>query len=572
MNFKYKALLLFVILLLGLILCSFLGGNCGINHREGFTKKTTTTSGNLNTVATYYGPNGNTAQIVKNANNTYSIVVGDCSGNDCSGNDVSGNDVSGSMIDCSCNYTIYTSSTTSTSYELTVFYGTNGGVARVIRVDNGNTAIEITLPNGTIELFTVTKTPYYTKQNYPKFDGWPSTQPQQQPNQNYDNYNHYSGLSVSTVYYGPNGATAKVVETANSYNIIVTYPNGQTSIFSSNTNVSVNNIYVTTYYGSNGGKAVFINNSSNGQYALEVTLPNGTAILFTVNNPQTFNPDYINNTSYGTSNTSGSYNSSVSSNSYVYPPATSNNSITSTIYYGPYGATARIVQTADSYYIIVTYPNGQTTIYKTNNPVNSNNIYITIYYGENGGKAVFINGNSGNYALEITMPNGNIILFTVTPTTTSNNYDSSANTTNTTNGSPYNASTTPNTYNTTNTYPGAMGGMGAMGAMGGMGGMGGASSSYNYSSSLPPGIPGSQIPPGSEDLYILKSEVVPPVCPACPILPCNVNGEKETCPPCPACARCPQPNFDCKKVPNYDALAEEYIPVPVLNDFSQFGM
>ena len=157
MNFKYKALLLFVILLLGLILCSFLGGNCGINHKEGFTKKTTTSSLNLNTVATYYGPNGNTAQIVKNANNTYSIVVGDCSGNDCSGNDISGNDVSGSMVDCSCNYTIYTSSSTSTSYELTVFYGTNGGVARVIRVDNGNTAIEITLPNGTIELFTITK-------------------------------------------------------------------------------------------------------------------------------------------------------------------------------------------------------------------------------------------------------------------------------------------------------------------------------------------------------------------------------------------------------------------------------
>lgn len=65
MNFKYKALLLFVILLLGLILCSFLGGNCGINHKEGFTKNTTTSGGNLNTVATYYGPNGNTAQIVK---------------------------------------------------------------------------------------------------------------------------------------------------------------------------------------------------------------------------------------------------------------------------------------------------------------------------------------------------------------------------------------------------------------------------------------------------------------------------------------------------------------------------
>ena len=101
--------------------------------------------------------------------------------------------------------------------------------------------------------------------------------------------------------------------------------------------------------------------------------------------------------------------------------------------------------------------------------------------------------------------------------------------------------------------------------------MSSSSSGYNYSSSLPPGIPASQIPPGSEDLYILKSEVVPPVCPVCPSVTTSIE-RQETCPPCPACARCPQPNFECKKVPNYNALAEEYVPVPVLNDFSQFGM
>jgi len=554
MNFKYKALFLFVILLLGLVLCSFLGGNCGNNRKEGFTKNdnsTTTNTSNINTTKTYYGPNGNTAQIVKNANGYYSIVVSDCSGSDCSGNDISGNDISGNdisgnkhdisgnKVDCVCNYTVYTSNSSTDSFELTVFYGTNGGIARIIQVDNGNIAIEITLPNGTIELFTITKTPYYTNNNYPKYNTWPTTKPVYS-NQNYDNYNHYSGLSVSTVYYGPNGATAKVVETSNSYNIIVTNPNGQTTIYTSNTNVTVDTIYVTVYYGNNGGRAVFINNGSNGQYALQITLPTGTTILFTVNNPQTYNPDYINNTSYENNNLYGT------SNSYVYPPASSNNSITSTIYYGPYGATARIVQTSDSYYIIITYPNGQTNIYKTNNPVNSNNIYITVYYGVNGGKAVFINGNNGNYALEVTMPNGNIILFTVTPNTTNN--DPSANTTTTTT-----TNTNNNYYNPTN-------------SMNGMG------SSYNYSSSLPSGIPASQIPPGSEDLYILKSEVVPPVCPACPTLPCNMKSDSEKCPPCPACARCPQPNFECKKVPNYDALAEEYIPVPVLNDFSQFGM
>lgn len=87
---------------------------------------------------------------------------------------------------------------------------------------------------------------------------------------------------------------------------------------------------------------------------------------------------------------------------------------------------------------------------------------------------------------------------------------------------------------------------------------------------LPSGIPQSQITPGNEDLYILKTEVVPPVCPVCPSL--SFNSSKKSCPPCPACARCPQPSFECKKVPNYNAINNSEQPVPVLNDFSSFGM
>jgi len=97
-----------------------------------------------------------------------------------------------------------------------------------------------------------------------------------------------------------------------------------------------------------------------------------------------------------------------------------------------------------------------------------------------------------------------------------------------------------------------------------------AAASYDYSNSLPPGVPASAIPPGQEDLYILKSEVVPPVCPACPSS--SVCPRQEPCPPCPACARCPEPSFECKKVPNYNAMNNQYLPIPVLNDFSGFGM
>ena len=48
-------------------------------------------------------------------------------------------------------------------------------------------------------------------------------------------------------------------------------------------------------------------------------------------------------------------------------------------------------------------------------------------------------------------------------------------------------------------------------------------------------------------------------------------GNKDSCPPCPACERCPEPAFECKKVPNYRSSSmNNYMPVPVLNDFSRF--
>ena len=81
----------------------------------------------------------------------------------------------------------------------------------------------------------------------------------------------------------------------------------------------------------------------------------------------------------------------------------------------------------------------------------------------------------------------------------------------------------------------------------------------------------SQIPPGSEDSYILKSEIVPPVCPACPAVT-TCPSTKEKCPPCPPCARCPEPAFECKKVPNYSGQNDSYLPQPIMSDFSQFGL
>jgi len=84
------------------------------------------------------------------------------------------------------------------------------------------------------------------------------------------------------------------------------------------------------------------------------------------------------------------------------------------------------------------------------------------------------------------------------------------------------------------------------------------------------GIPRSQIPSGDEDQYILKSEIVPPVCPACPAI--TECPRQKKCEPCPPCGRCPEPAFECKKVPNYKSASPSFLPRPILSDFSQFGL
>ena len=79
-------------------------------------------------------------------------------------------------------------------------------------------------------------------------------------------------------------------------------------------------------------------------------------------------------------------------------------------------------------------------------------------------------------------------------------------------------------------------------------------------------VPRSKIPAGQEDLYILKSKIVPPICPACPNVNCGnnaSNSDAKKCQPCPPCARCPEPSFECKKVPNYNSRGlMDQLPIP----------
>jgi hypothetical protein len=216
-----------------------------------------------------------------------------------------------------------------------------------------------------------------------------------------------------------------------------------------------------------------------------------------------------------------------------------NNPVT---FYGPDGTTARVVNTGNKKTLVVTETDGKTTIYYLDEP-NKNEPTVAVYLGPNGGSAKVLSNNGTKY-IEIKKSDGTVIIYHANQT---HGNDPTAPPPTANSGTDDSQAASYDTAFDTHTY-----------------------GADTYSSSLPPGIPASQIPNGDEDLYILKSQVVPPVCPACPTMQCP-EIDKSKCPPCEPCGRCPEPNFECKKVPNYKAFNPDSFPVPVLAPFSSFG-
>ena len=280
----------------------------------------------------------------------------------------------------------------------------------------------------------------------------------------------------------------------------------------------------TVFYGPNSVTASVMTNNE-GRQSLQIILP-GTS------SPVTF--------------TQSTDASSSSIENYI------NYNGTVTTFKGPNGATATIVKTNNGQQAIKVETSTGTYYYNASGTYSNVTDTSTQYYGSTGyhiqqaPNTLSYQGPYGGSAGSVTGPQGNTAYYAQGPagnTVTGNNDDS------------------------INQYYGPYGGR--------AGSVTGPQGNTPYYAEGPAGnaaigIPRSQIPPGQEDLYILKSQVVPPVCPACPT---NAScPRQEPCPPCPACARCPEPAFECKKVPNYSAINNEYLPMPILNDFSQFGM
>lgn len=237
-----------------------------------------------------------------------------------------------------------------------------------------------------------------------------------------------------------------------------------------------------------------------------------------------------------------------------------------------YGTDGTITYIQNNYTTItVTSPNGTTYTYTSDN-TSTTDITKNTYYGSNGGFCrVYSDGT--NYFIEVQPPSGSMYFLT------SNNPG------------------TPATIATLGVPPTAA-----------------AASTINN--------PYAPYPDTTASLYMLKSEMIPPICPRCP----NVNpaliadvkmyeenhqqqqqqqqqnnpviddsnmfnnntnsspkqskkkyrnhGPCKECTPCKPCGRCPEPNFECKKVPNYDAIRindPTLIPLVGMTDYSTFG-
>jgi hypothetical protein len=373
------------------------------------------------------------------------------------------------------------------------------------------------------------------------------------------NCNREGLINNNIIYKGPYGTVA----------VIMTNSNGKKYLHVSNPN----NSHVAIFKQSSTSSDTFTDEygftAKLSKNDIVFTSPNNITITFTSSNSSS-NNNYDN---------------------YNHYHGTSSQLINGTTYFGPHGGSVVIVQNKIGKYILVVklHTNSKPMFFNTSSNSNDYDNYKNKYrtnYNRNHSSFIKFYGPSGYSAEVIKTPNGGIHgIRVITPN--SNNiftingvyYDPESITSTQYYGSTgypiqtgsYNLSYQKPNNDYYNSYQGSYGGSaGTINEKQSSNKKSANGYGNNYYSAFPQGVSKNEIPTGKEDLYILKSEIVPPVCPVCPTSTACPRQEK--CPPCPACARCPEPAFECKKVPNYNAINNEFLPQPILNNFSQFGM
>jgi hypothetical protein len=328
-------------------------------------------------------------------------------------------------------------------------------------------------------------------------------------------YNHYNKANT-VVFYAPDGTTAYLTTLSDGSKALVV-----------NNNIYVSSSSVKNTYEYNGNTANIT--TINGEVVIKITRSDGVVTIYS--------PTQNKGITYDTTPTSTT-------------TTTTSNKGTVT-YTGPYGTTATLTTLGGITELAVTFRNNSSSIFY----IDKNDTTGTIYIDSYGDKAVV---NTVNNTIVVTTRHGE----TLTYTKVSGNVTSYSPYTATYSSTPTYTSSSVTNQNTGNTA----------------GSVTGPYDNTLYYSNVNSGsvngkpITVNSIPPGDEDLYILKSQVVPPVCPVCPPQIVKKCEKEKECGPCPI-QRCPTAPFKCVKQPDYsNPEIKQYLPIPVLNSFATFGL
>lgn len=108
-------------------------------------------------------------------------------------------------------------------------------------------------------------------------------------NKDQDTYNHYTGTSLPSIFYGPDGAIARVIQTGtNDTIVVINFKNGTTEIYYISSDKTKGN--TKKFYGPNNSNAT-IGSDSSGKYNLIITTSDGKTIRYNTDN--TYNYENI---------------------------------------------------------------------------------------------------------------------------------------------------------------------------------------------------------------------------------------------------------------------------------------
>ena len=318
----------------------------------------------------------------------------------------------------------------------------------------------------------------------------------------------YEGFtSDTTTYYSKSGITA-LVNTNKTASIIISYPNGTVATYNISSKPNEPNIY----YGPNDTKVTISNDDKS---SIKLSSSNDVLIDTLTSTPVEPVPAATPAATpvepvpaVSPAATPAATPAVVSYDNYNHFDRTSYPDI----FYGPNGSTARIIKSNTTDVITIYEVNGIRTIYykDVQNPDSR------IYYEPNGTSIKIVTNNGNNVSLELKQKDNSTVVYTYK-----------------------NIDINPPSYPIIETTVDA----------------------YN---SLPDGIPKSKIPNGMEDLYILKTQILPVICPKCAdvIKPSDSTSTKPEL--CEQCSK--QKNIE------QDIHSNNKEPVPVLSNFTSFGI